>query len=175
MKYVLDKIVHLLRVVLLQAPYILKFNHNCKLLQSNHYFRRTIWDMESKSTPVTPNLSKKLDTPTRKLEVPRGPPPPIPPHLRPTQIPMAPIARDESFYDIASKSPSTASCYDNEYSPNSGKFKGFPYIDGAPRKRSSEGSPMKQNETDFSLLVDKSTQTQLEQEKRKSKDACAIL
>ena len=98
---------------------------------------------------------------------------------------MAPIARDESFYDIASKSPSTASCYDNEYSPNSGKFKGFPYIDGAPRKPSvSNGANGSHKDTstvlstqnnNFSLLVDKSTQTQ-ELEKRKlAKEACAIL
>jgi hypothetical protein len=102
---------------------------------------------------------------------------------------MAPIARDESFYDI--KSPgSIGSYYDTEYSPTSGKFKGFPYIDGAPRKRSE--SPTKLN-NNFSLLVDKSTQTPAGQDtpnldspggdnevhstekQRKSKDACAIL
>lgn len=145
----------------------------------------------SKSTPVTPNLSKKMESPISPPlpSVNRLPPPPIPPHLRPQQIKMAPIARDESFYDIASKSPSTASCYDNEYSPASGKFKGFPYIDGAPReKRSSSPSSSKQlletqqQNNNFSLLVDKSTQTpgdtvhtSSELEKRRAKDACAIL
>ena len=108
---------------------------------------------------------------------------------------MAPIARDESFYDIASKSPSTASCYDNEYSPNSGKFKGFPYIDGAPRKQQSvscgsngnaaaaasngshkDTTVLSTQNNNFSLLVDKSTQTQeLEKRSKMAKEACAIL
>ena len=51
-----------------------------------------------------------------------------------------------------------SSAYDNnEYSPASGKFKGFPYIDGAPRKRSE--SPSNKQNNNFSLLVDKSSQT----------------
>ena len=49
------------------------------------------------------------------------------------------------------KTPS--SVYDkNEYSPASRKFKGFPFIDGAPRRRFA--SPIKKNDY-FSLLVDK--------------------
>merc|ERR1719319_1400722 len=94
--------------------------------------------------------------------------PPIPPHMRPQHIKMAPMARDESFYDLGStKSPASeasgglttpSSAYDNnEYSPASGKFKGFPYIDGAPRKRSE--SPSNKQNNNFSLLVDKSSQT----------------
>ena len=141
--------------------------------------RRTIWDMETPSSrPVTPQFSQKIDLPSPKrnaspaavasaastaaMTSSRPPPPPIPPHLRPQNIKMAPIARDESFYDLgASKSPSTASCYDNnEYSPASGKFKGFPYIDGAPRKRQEESpGATRKNNNNFALLVDKSTQT----------------
>ena len=111
----------------------------------------------------------------------RPPPPPIPPHLRPSTIKMAPIARDESLHDLGdSKSPSTVSFYDNEYSP-CGKYKGFPYIDGAhpPRRRSKSPTkdPNSQKTTldsnNFSVLVDKSTQTL--DEKQKSKDACTIL
>ena len=133
--------------------------------------------------------------------------PPIPPHMRPQHIKMAPMARDESFYDLGStKSPASeasgglttpSSAYDNnEYSPASGKFKGFPYIDGAPRKRSE--SPSNKQNNNFSLLVDKSSQTDGDAsamntdtpnsnndhnaetnaencKQRKSKDTCAIL
>ena len=179
---------------------------------------RTIWDMESSSsshtppppprttlTPATPvNLSTSKtsapsSTPTTATSdfkaamasplMMRPPPPPIPPHLRPSTIKMAPIARDESLHDLGeSKSPSTVSFYDNEYSPASGKFKGFPYIDGAPpnnhhktTRRSSKSptkDPNSQNKDDasnnFSVLVDKSTQTQ-DDKTKSSKDNCAIL
>ena len=124
------------------------------------------------------------------------PPPPLPPHLRPShqQPPKsvtiaAPIARDESFYDLGSKSPSVASAYDNEYSPNSGNFKGFPYIDGAPSRPKKpqmsdaavsevvnvEADAKEKSDNNFALLVDKSTQTPEEKLQRKAKDACAIL
>jgi hypothetical protein len=96
--------------------------------------------------------------------------PPVPPHMRPQPLKLAPMARDESFYDLDSKSPSNASCYDNQLDPN---FKGFPYIDGAPNKRRSS-SPLKGDPNNFSVLVDKSTQTAVD-DKHKSKDACVIL
>ena len=112
----------------------------------------------------------------------------------------------DSFFDLGcTKLPASEangglttpnSAYDNnEYSPASGKFKGFPYIDGAPRKRSE--SPSNTQNNNFSLLVDKSSQTDgdasalntgtpnsnndhnaetnAENCKRKSKDTCAIL
>ena len=51
-----------------------------------------------------------------------------------------------------------SSAYDNnEYSPASRKFKGFRYVDGAPRKRSE--SPSNTQNDNFSRLVDKSSQT----------------
>ena len=112
--------------------------------------------------PPTPNSGSGAGQINRPVQPPL---PPLPPHLRPQHIKMAPIAKDESFYDLGStKSPASeagglttpSSAYDNnEYSPASGKFIGFPYIDGAPRKRSD--SPKQNN--NFSLLVDKSTQT----------------
>ena len=149
--------------------------------------RRTIWDYDE--------TNKKQSTPPPPLRQNLPPPPPLPPHLRPShqQPPKsvtiaAPIARDESFYDLGSKSPSVASAYDNEYSPNSGNFKGFPYIDGAPpsRKRpqkaeviseavSVEADAKEKSDNNFALLVDKSTQTPEEKLQRKAKDACAIL
>ena len=92
---------------------------------------------------------------------------------------VAPIARDESCYDIGSTSPSVTSAYDNDLAetPNV-NFKGFPYIDGAPSRK----QPQKMEVTEaakasnnFSLLVDKSTQTPEEKLQRKAKEACAIL
>ena len=164
--------------------------------------RRTIWDMDQNTTtaPSLPSaaslpptiaspISASVNKPKAEMEfkapvtspLMRPPPPPIPPHLRPSTIKMAPIARDESLHDLGdSKSPSTVSFYDNEYSP-SGKFKGFPYIDGAPPSRRRSKSPTKDpnsqksvdSSNNFTVSVDKSTQTQ--DEKQKSKDACTIL
>merc|ERR1712025_729410 len=126
--------------------------------------------MGSTAASVSAGLAASTAKLAQERPALRPPLPPIPPHLRPQNIKMAPIAGDESFYDLGggggTKSPATesllttpGSVYDNnEYSPASGKFKGFPYIDGAPRKR-SESPSSKQNGNNFSLLVDKSTQT----------------
>ena len=147
--------------------------------------RRTIWDYEQD------NNSKKQSSPiSRPPRSQLPPPPPLPPHLRPSHLSKnvtitAPIARDESCYDIGSTSPSVASAYDNELAetptspPN---FKGFPYIDGAPRKQqphqkmeATEVEVKDKASNNFALLVDKSTQTPEEKLQRKAKDACAIL
>merc|ERR1711953_40018 len=143
--------------------------------------RRTIWDYEQENNNKIEANASPISRPPRS-QLP--PPPPLPPHLRPSQPPksvtiVAPIARDESCYDIGSTSPSVTSAYDNDLAetPNV-NFKGFPYIDGAPSRK----KPQKMEVTEaakasnnFSLLVDKSTQTPEEKLQRKAKEACAIL
>ena len=92
---------------------------------------------------------------------------------------MAPIAWDESCYDIGSTSPSVTSAYDNDLAetPNV-NYKGFPYIDGAPSRKQPQKMEVQEAakaSNNFSLLVDKSTQTPEEKLQRKAKEACAIL
>ena len=65
----------------------------------------------------------------------------------------------------------------------SGMFKGFPYIDGAPSRRRHSKSPTKDqsqnnlpsDSNNFSVYVDKSTQTQDSKSSSNNKDACTIL
>ncbi len=110
------------------------------------------------------------------------------------EVIKAPIARDESFFDLVdSKSPSVSgSFYDNSRFDSPSGIKGFPYIDGAPCQNGISGpsygmeSPGShpgggggggdQNgggaltENNFSVLVDKSTQTS-----RSKESNCCIL